>query len=304
MIGNTFQFIWEVKLIEWCQTYIPSFVIKLLELVSYVGDTVFLVAIMGISYLCVNKKFGKRLIVNTILGFMIAAQIKNVFKRRRPYFDNENIECLKIVDKNYDLYDVRKQGFSFPSMHSSNIATVFGSIYEYFKKKSYLIIAILASLIVGISRFVLGCHYPTDVFIGWILGVLFVIIFSKIQDSLNDKQLYIFILIIGVIGSTFCESAEFYSGFGIAIGFICSEIIDKKYINFSNTKNIVSMVFRLVLACGAFMIFAEGPKLLLSVEIQEANTLFAHMFRTIRYAIGSFVGLGLTPYFYKYKIFK
>ena len=304
MIGNTFQFAWEVKLIEWCQTYIPASIIKMLEIVSYIGDTVFLVAIMCIAYLCIDKKFGKRLMFNTVLGLMLGAGIKNIFNRRRPYFDNENIKCLKIVDKNYDLYDIRKQGFSFPSLHSSNITTVFGTIYEYYKKNAYLVIAICGSLIVGVSRFVLGCHYPTDVLIGWILGVFNIVIFGKIQDKLEDKYLYLFIIGMGLLGSLYCESADFYSGFGIAIGFILANIIDKKYINFKNTKNIVSMILRLLIACGTFLLFAEGAKLLLPMEVQEANTYFAYIFRTVRYALGTFVGLGLTPALFKYKILK
>lgn len=304
MIGNTFQFAWEVKLIEWCQTCIPASLIKVMELASYVGDTIFLVGIMVIAYLCIDKKFGRRMIFNTILSFMVAAQIKNIFKRRRPYFDNDNIECLKVVDKNYDAYDIRKQGFSFPSMHSSNISTAMGSLYEFYKKHIYLVIAIICSLIVGVSRFVLGCHYPTDVLVGWTLGIIFIIIFSKIQDKLEDKYLYCLVFAIGLIGFFFCESAEFYSGFGIAIGFIFCEIVDKKYINFENTKNIIAMVLRIAVACVSFLLIAEGAKLLLPVDIQEANTLFAHLFRTARYAIGSFVGLGLTPFLYKYKLFK
>lgn len=304
MIGNTFQFTWEVKLIEWCQANIPTALIKALEVISNIGDTIFIVAIMIIAYLCLDKKFGRRLLINTILGFMISAQIKNVFKRRRPYFDNENVECLKIVDKNYDLYDIRKQGFSLPSMHSSNIVTISGTIYEYNKKNKYLIIAIVGSLIVGSSRFILGCHYPTDVLIGWSLGVIFVALFSKLQDKLSDKQIYLFILVIGIIGCLYCESAEFYSGFGISIGFICSDILDSKYTHFNNTKNILSMIFRLLVAVGAFLLLAEGMKIFVSEDVQEANTLFAHMFRTIRYAAGTFAGLGLTPMLYKYKLFK
>lgn len=304
MIGNTFQFTWEVNLIQWCQTYIPTSLIKAMEIVSYVGDTVCLVGIMGIAYLCIDKKFGKRLLINTIIGFMLAAQIKNVFKRRRPYFDNEGIECLKVVDKNYDVYDIRKQGFSFPSMHSSNTATVTGSIYEYYKKKAYLIIAILSSFIVGISRFILGCHYPTDVLTGWLLGIIFVVVFSKLQDKLSDRNMYIFLLAIGIIGSLYCESSDFYSGFGITLGFICADIIDNKYTHFENTKNVLAMILRLLIAVGAFMIFAEGAKLLIAIDIQEANTFFAYMFRTLRYFVGTFMALGITPMLYKKKILK
>lgn len=304
MIGNTFQFEWEVRLIEWCQAYLPPFIIEPLKYVSYLGDTIFLVGIIAFFYLCYDKKCGRRIIMNTVISLMFAGEIKNIFERRRPYFDNEGIQCLKVVEKDYDMYDIRKQGFSFPSMHSSNISTVSGTMYEYFKKKSLLIIAITISGIIGISRFVLGCHYPTDVLTGWALGILSVILFGKLQDKLSDRQLYAFIFAVGVVGFFFCESADFYSAYGIAIGFIICEIIDKKYIAFENTKNPVKMVLRLVLACGIFLAVSEGLKLPFPNEVLEANNLFAYIYRVFRYCAATFIGIGITPALYKYNILK
>lgn len=304
MIGNTFQFAWEVKLIEWCQTNLPSPSIGFAKGASYLGDTIFLVGIMAFFYLCYDKKCGRRIVVNTLISLMFAGQIKNIFKRRRPYFDNENIECLKIVESKYDMYDVRKQGFSFPSMHSSNISTVSGTLYEYYRKKPLLIGAIVVSLLVGISRFVLGCHYPTDVLTGWILGILSVLLLGKLQDKLSDKQLYLLLIVMGIIGFFFCESADFFSSFGIALGFIICEVFDKKYINFKNTKNPIKMILRIVIACAVFLGVSEGLKLPFPSEVLEANTLFAYIYRVLRYCIAAFMGMGLTTVLYKYNLLK
>lgn len=304
MIGNTFQFDWEVKLIEWCQANLPAPFIELSKYATYLGDVVFMVGIVAFFYLCYDKKVGRRIVVNAVMSLLIACELKNIFKRRRPYFDNENIECLKVVDESYDIYDVRKQGFSFPSMHSSNISTVLGSIYESYRKKPLLIIAILVSIFVGISRFVLGCHYPTDVLTGLFIGSISAVLFSKLQDRVSDNQLYLIILGFGAIGFFFCESTDFYSAYGIAVGFILSEVLDKKYINFKNTRNPVKMLFRLVLALGAFLLVSEGMKLPFNSEILEDNTIFAHTYRVLRYGIASFVGMGLTPLLYKYNILK
>lgn len=304
MIGNTFQFAWEVKLIEWCQTSLPSFIVGFVKYASYLGDTIFIVAIMAFFYLCYDKKCGRRILFNTIITLMFAGEIKNIAKRRRPYFDNENINCLKIVESKYDMYDVLKQGFSFPSMHSANIAATTGTLYEYYKKKALLIIAIIVSGIVGISRFALGCHYPTDVLIGWLLGVLAVIILGKLQDKLSDKQFYLFIIILGLIWFTYCESFDFFSAYGIALGFIACNIFDKKYVNFENTRNPVKVVLRLLFACGVFLAVLKGMELPFSKEVLEANTLFAYSYTVICYAIAVFTGIGLTPSIYKYNILK
>lgn len=304
MIGNTFQFAWEISLIEWCQNNLPSFVIEIAKVATNLGDVIFCVGILGFLYLCYDKKAGKRVLFNVIVSLMINGEIKNIVKRRRPYFDNEGIKCLKIVDADYDLYDIEKQGFSFPSMHSSNITTISGSLYENYRKKALFIIAVAISSIVGVSRFVLGCHYPTDVLCGWGLGLFATIFLSKLQDKLSDKAAYLFMFVLGIIGMFYCKSTDFFSAYGIAIGFIISTYIDSKYINFKNTRNIIKMVIRLIVAFGIFIGISEGLKIPFSEEILDASTLFAYCYRIFRYALATFVGMGLTPAIYKYNILK
>ncbi len=303
-MGTTFQFKWEVILIEWCQKNLPDFVIQLLTNVSLVGDTIFIVAILGIVYLCYDKKIGSKIIKNTLISTMVAGCIKNIFKRRRPYFDNENIKCLKIVDKNYDLYDVNKQGFSFPSMHSSNISVMTSSLYRYYRKNSFLIIAILFSAIVGVSRFVLGCHYPTDVIVGWTLGVSSTILIGNLQEKINEKYMYLIGIILGIIGMMYCTTSDFYSFFGIYLGFILCEIYDKKKINFKNTRNIIKSIMRLLLSCAVFLLVSNALKLLIPILNIIENTFASYIFVTFRYFLSTFIGLGLTPIVYKYNILK
>ena len=304
MIGYTFQFAWEVQLIEWCQTHIPQPAIETLSFLSNIGDTVVMVMLMAFFYLCYDRKLGKRIMYTTIISLIFAGELKNIFKRRRPYFDNENIKCLKVVDKKYDMYDVEKQGFSFPSMHSSNIVNILGTWYKSNKSSILLVFSILFSLLVGISRFVLGCHYPTDVIFGWLYGTASVIILGKVQDKLSNKHLYILICVLCGIGFLYCESADFYTSSGIAFGFIACNIVDDKYINFKSTRNIVKVILRLLFAGSIFLITSEILKLPFTDEMLEASTVFSRTYRTIRYAVASFFGLGLTPMIYKYNILK
>lgn len=304
MIGNTFQFDWEVKLIEWCQNSIPSIIIDGLTYMSYLGDAVLSVAIICIFYLWYDKKLGRRILFTTITSMLFACEIKNIFKRRRPYFDNENIECLKIVDKEFDMFDVKKQGFSFPSLHSSNTVSIFGTIYDYYRHKPLLIIAIVIPLIVGTSRYVLGCHYPTDVIVGWMIGLSAVIIYSKIQTKLSDKQLYICFIVLGLIGITYCESADFFQAYGIGLSFILCEKIDKKYINFKNTRNPIKGILRLLFGLGVFVLVSQVLKLPFSKEFLEGDSIVSNLYLAFRYGLSTFAGIGLTPIIYKYNVFK
>lgn len=303
-MGNVFEFTWEAPLITWLQAYTPSFLLKILDVVTYFGDTYFLVALLAFVYLCYDKKAGRKTLMNALMSLMIACSIKNVFKRLRPYFVHKEIKCLKIVEKEYDMYDALKQGFSFPSMHSSNITTISGSLYVCYKKKILLFISIFLSLIVGVSRVVFGCHYPSDVIVGLLLGAFVVTVFSYLQDKLEDKYFYLIGVLIVVIGSIFCTSQDFYTSIGIYLGFIFCEIVDKKYIHFENTKSISRSIFRLFIALGTFLLVSNGLKLPFSSAVLNADNYLAYLIRTLRYLIATFIGLGLTPCLYKYNFLK
>ena len=300
MIGNTFQFEWEVKLIEWCQGNLSPFIIKILEILSYSGDTLFIVLIMGILYLCFDKKIGKKIILNVLLMLILSSEIKNIFNRRRPYFDNSNIKLLKTINNEGDIYDISKQGFSFPSMHSANIATTTGSIYYNYRKKLILLIGMALTFTVGISRFILGCHYPTDVIVGWCLGIFVTVCFSKLQNKLSNKKIYMIVILVGFIGMFFCKSDDYFSSYGILLAFIISMHIDDKYIGFKNTKSITRSIFRILLAGVTFYFISEALKVLFT----NVDGYLSYICILLRYFISTLIGLGLTPLLYKYNILR
>lgn len=301
-MGTTFQFDWEIVLISWCQNNFPSWLIEILKAVSNVGDTIFMFLLVVFLYLCFDKKLGKRVLINALVSLLFASEIKNLIKRRRPYFDND-VECLKIIDKKYGLYDLNGQGFSFPSMHSSNITTVMGTLYEYYRKNSLLLLSIIICLLVGVSRFALGCHYPTDVIVGWLVGILVSAIFGKFQDKVPIRKQYVFLIVLGLIGLPFCTSHDFYTTYGLLLGFVVCDVIDEKYTDFKNTKNILRMVIRSFVAVIPFLCITEGIKLIVPSYLLE-NIVIDNLVTVIRYFLGTIVGFGLTPFLYKYNILK
>ena len=77
-------------------------------------------------------------------------------------------------------YLAEAQGFSFPSAHSATSVAVYATIAVILIRASRhshnrVAIATLAAalvLAVGLSRVLLGAHYPTDVLAGWTCGAL------------------------------------------------------------------------------------------------------------------------------------
>ncbi len=155
---------------EFLQTAGGSFTKAFGTLFTMFGDDALIVVIIGALYLGYNKEWVKYIVPNFIIGMLSGSMIKNVVRRLRPYMVHANVQCLKPVKSEADIMNIAVQGYSFPSLHSTNSMSIYGSIAKLSKKKFLRIILIILIIGIGLSRFCLGVHYPTDVMIGWLLG--------------------------------------------------------------------------------------------------------------------------------------
>lgn len=118
------------------------------------------------GFLWLRRMFGAMALVlaSTLGGTAASLLLKQLFERPRP----------ELVPHLSHVYTS-----SFPSGHAMLSATVFltlgtllGRFVSDFHLKAYFLgIALLLTVLVGISRVYMGVHYPTDVLAGWVAGL-------------------------------------------------------------------------------------------------------------------------------------
>lgn len=301
MTGNTFYFEWEVRLMEWLQgIFNNSFGIAFFSFLSEFGEELICILILGVFYWGISKEMGKYIGINVCTHLVWNPMIKNLFVRRRPYFDNKTIELLKPIDAEADIYNIEAQGFSFPSGHSSCAATTYGSIFRLSKNKAIKAVCIAIILLVGISRFVLGAHYPTDVLCGFALGILIICLIPFLRKKIEkDWIFYGILLLIGLPGFFYCSSNDFYTGYGTMAGAFLGFSFDKRFVNFENTKSITKCVVRALAGGGLYMLLNTLLKLPFDKEFLATATLASHLVRTVRYIVVMFLICGVYPMVFK-----
>ena len=298
--GNTFFFPWEVNLMEWLQSHISGAGISVISLFSMFGEELLLILILGFAYWSYDKKLGRTMGLSAIMGLIWNTMVKNIVLRRRPYFDHEAIKILRVVEPEADIYDIAAQGYSFPSGHSTNAATMFGSLAVNLRRRWVTVIAIIIAVLTGLSRIVVGAHYPTDVLAGWLLGAVSLLIVQLLQKRIrNTLALYGILMITAIPGFFYCKSTDYFTSMGLLIGFMAGTLLDDRYVHFENTHKPIWMVARVLGGLAIYFALNTALKLPFSKEFLTDGSIAALLVRFGRYAIIAFVDFGIYPMLFR-----
>lgn len=258
-------------------------------------------------YWCINKKAGQRILFALAGSLNINVAVKNIVKMPRP------IGTKGLVS----LRTQTATGYSFPSGHTQTATTFWTSMITQFKNIWIYIIGILMILGAGISRLYLAVHWPMDVIVGWILGIILSILFIKLFDYIdNSKNYYILVIIMLIFGvcTYFVGGEDFYKLFGLYSGFALGYMVEDTYINFSTEnkqrKNIFSKstskiegtkgkILRFIIGIISLLIVYLIFKYIENTFMIGKNEEIINIFKYLKYTIIVFWGVAIAPALFK-----
>ncbi|XFA99325.1 phosphatase PAP2 family protein [Candidatus Izemoplasma sp. B36] len=309
----------ELELIKWLQSFSTDFLDSLFKLFTIFGEEESLIVLLGFIYWCYDKKIGELMGLTIFVSLGLNSAMKLAIARPRPFMVDDSIVNLK---------PSTSTGYSFPSGHTQTASTTYFSLYYLIKKKWLLIVAIIITLLVALSRMYLGVHYLTDVLTAWVLGVLLAyFIAKKVKEESLLKKIYkylaiasivgfIVVIVINIISNTIItfRASDFYFDtealakmLGTLTGFSFAILYEKKKVNFTNIKDPIKNIFRFLLGLAVILAIRYALKFIFGIIVdtealvdgQYLKSILGVLFDFIRYFTMLFIGIGVYPIIFK-----
>lgn len=176
--------VWEADFLLWLQNLRVPFMDGLMTFFSMLGHNGIFCLILGILLIVFKKtrRSGVEVMIAMVLSFVISYLIvKNLVARVRPF---ETYDFLVPLGN-------APHGWSFPSVHSTFAFATATVIFCHYKKIG--ILALVIAALVAFSRLYMGAHYPTDVLVGSVFGIIFALlahylIYPKCEKWIRNRK--------------------------------------------------------------------------------------------------------------------
>ena len=149
---------------------------------TYLGNwpTVIVVTLLGAIWLlyCGRRRAALLLLVASFSGRVLVILEKAYFARLRPE------ENLRLAEVHYQ---------SFPSGHAANSMIVYLGLAllaadDPEHRRGAVAAALLLTFLIGLSRPMLGVHWPSDVVAGWSFGALWLLLVLAIGERIRPAR--------------------------------------------------------------------------------------------------------------------
>ena len=279
--------------------------------ITYLGEPIVFIVMIGLFYIGYNKKFAKNLALCLMISTYVNSFLKDVIKDPRPA---TNYEADKVSLENPD--GLRATSYGFPSGHTQTAVAAWGYIAYRFRERFWIVILTAVTIfLIGISRVIIGAHDLQDVLGGFLVGLALLVLFifiepqaSKKFNTINLPGQAILIVIssaaLFLLGTllfpttglsllpnppSYTDTGSYSLVGGVVLGLGMGYILENRYVKYEPGE--LSMKTRVLnLAMGITIVFAVF--FFLESLKEGIDSVF---FRYARYAVVAFVSVFLVP---------
>ena len=230
-----------------------AFLTEFLQKMTFLGELNTVLVLMAVIYWAVSKELGTYLLMGWSGNRLVNGVLKVTVCAYRPW-----IRDPRIVP--YGNSMTTATGYSFPSGHTMNAATVYGGVTVRKDMPAALRVTMaIVVVLVAFSRNFLGVHTPQDVLVGALAGMLVMWLVWKMMRWLEEhpgKDMLVVLIGIALAAAVAVYAAvkhypadydangkllvdgakmanDTFKGVGWCIAFLVGWILERRYVDFS-----------------------------------------------------------------------
>ena len=157
---------WGTEVVIWAQSHSAAWLDAIFRIFTTLGYEEIYLILLPLIYWCTHKEAGVALSYFSLLTAWVNSLVKHVFAIPRP------------ADPRIAMRAPRPETSpSFPSGHAQNAVVNWGYLAYRLRRWGAWLAAFVLMMGIGLSRVVLGVHFPQDVIGGWLIGLLLLVAF-------------------------------------------------------------------------------------------------------------------------------
>jgi membrane-associated phospholipid phosphatase len=205
---------WQLSVIHAIQAIRFPLLDKLMIGLSWGNEHIYM-GILAIILWSVQRRLGQRLLYVFLCSMYADVWLKDALVASRPIGQPGVIS----------LYLSSAKGASMPSGHAQASTTFYGFVAACVRRRWVWLVTIVLLALIGVSRVYLGLHWPMDVIVGWLLGILAVVIGIWFCSRWQTLQGFIFRFAVAVMvpislllvqdGNASLQYASYLLGIGV-----------------------------------------------------------------------------------------
>lgn len=288
---------WGTDLILAVQSISSGFLDTFFKAITWLGNREAYLVILTLLYWCINRSWGARLLVLTMLSSWFNEALKSLFDLPRP--DPARVRQL-----------VSESSFGFPSNHAQTGAViVWGYLAAKVKRAWFSVLAVAMIFLIGLSRAYLGIHFPQDVIGGWILGIVILLIWLRYEERLAAwwrslaPQRQALLAVAGPLALMFLTPADSFGRYpnetgatlaGILLGAGLGSILEARTVRFRVDGSLGRRALRYLVGIVLVAAFYVGGGLVPELHPWGLDIAL----RVLRYALVGLTAVWLAPWLF------
>ena len=299
-----------LALVQFLAGHRTVFLTSFFHAVTFFGDSSGYLLVATLIYVAWNKRLAIRLSVLVLLTSSLNGVLKLIVKNPRPFI-REGTYLQKWAVSPQSAAALATE-YSTPSGHAMASSAFYSYLYASVRSRYVRVIAVMAILLIGISRPYLGVHYAEDVLIGWVIGLSVALLWIRYAEAISAAwsrlsytpqiaaavaaSLALWLLTVAVNGWRIAgEPQEALVSAGFLTGIVIARPLELRMVNFDpRSSNAAAKILRYLLSIAMLIVTLLFLDKFFAVIALKSSPL-GYFLEYVRYSAAGIVIIFLAP---------